>query len=181
MDIFAHALWTNALAHLAKKKEEKAERTKKFLLSLGWTTFWGVFPDLFAFTIPFIIGIFGWITGSGFMYERETIAAGLAPELYNYSHSLVIWAGVFLIIWAVSKRPRWELFGWALHILIDIPTHAANFYATPVFFPLSNWKFLYGISWATPWFMITNYCALAVTWIGIGIYKLKNRNKQKEV
>jgi hypothetical protein len=180
MDIFAHALWTNALARLAKRKAAKAEKYRRYLLSIGWATFWGVFPDLFAFTVPFVIGIFGWISGNGFIYGRDSIASGLAPSLYNYSHSLVIWAVVFMVAWIISKRPRWELLGWALHILIDVPTHAANFYATPVLFPISNWKFLYGISWATPWFMIVNYSALFVTWSGIGIHVLVTQFKNKK-
>lgn len=177
MDIFAHALWTNALARLAKRKAAKDERYRKYTLSLGWATFWGVFPDLFAFTIPFVIGIIGWISGQGFIYGRASIASGLAPVLYNYSHSLVIWAVIFIITWVISKRPRWELLGWALHILIDVPTHAASFYATPVLFPISNWKFLHGISWGTPWFMIVNYSALLVVWGGILIQKLLIRVK----
>jgi len=137
------------------------------LLSVAWTTFWGIFPDLFAFTIPFVIGIWGWVSRSGFQYGRETIASGIAPILYNYSHSLVIWLVVFGIVWAIYKRPRWELLGWALHILIDIPSHANGFYLTPVFFPISGWKFTHGVSWAHPMFMLVNYSAMLVAWVGV--------------
>ena len=171
MDIFAHALWTNILARAAKRR---ADNREKLVLKIGWATFWGVFPDLFAFTISFGVGIYGWIVGSGFMYGRSTIATGLAPTLYQYSHSLVIWLVVFCIISIIYKRPRWELFGWALHILIDIPSHAGGFYLTPFLFPISDYKFTQGISWAHPVFMITNYSLLLIVWGGLLIYKWKN-------
>jgi hypothetical protein len=176
MDIFAHAVWTNIIATIARRRQEKMHRR---LLSVAWTTFWGVFPDLFTFSIPFIIGIVGWISGSGFQYGRETITSGLAPMLYNYSHSLVIWAVVFGITWAIYRRPRWELLGWTLHILIDIPSHANGFYLTPLFFPLSGWKFTHGISWAHPLFMVINYSIMLVAWIGIVWYRHVLRKKAK--
>lgn len=175
MDIFAHALWTNAITRATNKK---LQVRKQRLLSLFWTTLWGIFPDLFAFTIPFVLGIFSLVSGDGFAFGRPSTASGLAPILYQYSHSLVIWLGVFIITWIISKRPRWELFGWALHIIIDVPTHAANFYATPLLFPLSDWKFLYGISWGTRWFMITNYSLLLVTWVGIAWHSWRRSKKE---
>jgi hypothetical protein len=173
MDIFAHAIWTNVLATVARRRQEKMHRR---LLSVAWATFWGIFPDLFAFTVPFIVSIGGWIIGSGFQYGRDTIASGLAPTLYNYSHSLVIWLVVFVVAWIVSKRPRWELFGWALHILIDIPSHANGFYLTPLLFPLSGWKFTHGISWAHPIYMIVNYSLMTVAWIGLMWHRRKKQS-----
>jgi hypothetical protein len=178
MDILAHALWTNILARGAEKR---AELRRKKLLNIIWTTFWGVFPDLFAFTIPFVIGIWGWIVGTGFMYGRTAIATGLAPTLYLYSHSLVIWAIVFIVVWAYYKRPRWELLGWALHILIDIPSHANGFYLTPVLFPISDWKFTHGVSWAHPVFMIVNYSTLLTVWGSYFIYRLVQKKKNESV
>lgn len=178
MDIFAHALWTNILARTA---QARAERRHKTLLKIWWATFWGIFPDLFAFTAPFLIGIWDWISGIGFEYGRETITAGLAPLLYNYSHSLVIWLFVFFIVWFMYKRPRWELLGWALHIFIDIPSHANGFYLTPVFFPLSDWKFIYGISWANPRYMAINYSALVIVSIIMIIQKRKNSISNKDI
>jgi hypothetical protein len=170
MDIFAHAIWTNVLARVAKRQQEKRHAR---LVSLAWATFWGVFPDLFAFTIPFIIGIVHMITQTGEGFGRSAIATGIAPILYQYSHSLVIWAVVFGVTWVVSKRPRWELLGWALHILIDIPSHANGFYLTPVFFPISGWKFTHGVSWGNPIYMMVNYSLMLIAWISIVILKRK--------
>lgn len=174
MDILAHALWTNILARAAQKR---ADLRHKKLLQIGWATFWGVFPDLFAFTISFIIGLYGLVVGTGFMYGRETIATGLAPTLYQYSHSLVIWFVVFCIVWFICKRPRWELAGWALHILIDVPSHAGNFYLTPVFFPISDYKFTHGIPWSNPWYMLINYSLLLIIWVSIAVYRHRMKKK----
>ncbi len=176
MDIFAHTLWTNAAARGVNKVADKKGKT--FHLNVGWTAFWGVFPDLFAFSIPFIIRIYLLITGatafSSFFHrpaisEEGALPTGfdLAHTLYQYSHSLVIWAIVFLVVWVIYKKPRWELLGWALHILIDIPSHALSFYPTPFLFPISDYKFPYGVQWSNQWYMIINYTALAIVWIGI--------------
>lgn len=52
------------------------------------------------------------------------------------------------------------LLGWWSHIVIDVFTHSADFYPSPVFYPLTYWGFD-GLAWNTPWFMVVNYLALA--------------------
>jgi hypothetical protein len=178
MDILAHTLWANAGARGANKLREKKGKPK--LMSPAWTGFWGVFPDLFAFTIPFILVIFRVITGelslSSFGEHHVPVAGfDLAAYLYQWSHSLVIWAAVFIIVWIISKRPRWELLGWALHILIDIPSHVIDFYPTPFLFPISEYRFPYGIQWSNMWYMIINYAALVGVWIWIIVKKRKSK------
>jgi hypothetical protein len=156
MDILAHMLWANYGARAGNKKLKKKNKP---LINLPWVTFWGVFPDLFAFGIPITLGIFQAIGKGSFVFGRPDMF-GLPATLYNYSHSLVLWAVVFIIVWISSKRPRLELFGWALHILIDIPSHAATFYPTPFLFPLSEYRFTHGIPWSNPWYMVINYTLL---------------------
>jgi hypothetical protein len=56
------------------------------------------------------------------------------------------------------------MWGWALHIVIDIFTHK-NFYETPFLFPVSGFRFSHGISWAHPTFMLVNYLALATVYV----------------
>src|SRR5258708_482274 len=124
MDILAHSLWTSAVAKGANKVGEK--KNKKFHLSVGWSAFWGIFPDLFAFSIPFALRFYQVLIGNATFSNfapRPSLSGedsqggfALAHHLYNYSHSLVIWAVVFLLVWAFYKRPRYELLGWALHI-----------------------------------------------------------------
>jgi hypothetical protein len=176
MDVLAHTLWAGAGARAANAMV--SEKDKKFRVSVSWTAWWGVFPDLFAFGIPFAVRFYNILFGSNpissfFMrppqagVEESLNGFGLAHTLYQYSHSLVIWAVVFGIVWAFYKRPRYELLGWALHILIDIPSHSLAFFPTPFLFPISNYKFPYGIPWSNKWFMIINYSALLLVWLKV--------------
>ncbi len=182
MDILAHTLWTNAGARGVNKL--RAKKGKPKLMHVGWAAFWGVFPDFFAFTIPFILVIFKIITGQisslSFGQHHMTVSGfDLAAYLYQYSHSLVVWATVFLVVWIISRRPRWELLGWALHILIDIPSHDIEFYATPFLFPVSAYRFPYGVAWSNKWYMIINYSALVSVWGTILFKKFRNKRKNK--
>jgi hypothetical protein len=180
MDVLAHTLWTNAGARAGNKLAQK--KGKKFHIHVGWTAFWGVIPDFFAFTAPFIIGLYKVIfTGVSFsgLRDHHGLVGGfdIAAYLYQYSHSLVVWAFVFCVVWYFAKRPRYELLGWALHILIDIPSHAIGFYPTPFLFPISEYRFPYGVSWGNTWYMIINYTALAFVWIPIALRKVRNKQK----
>jgi hypothetical protein len=167
MDILAHTLWTTAIAREGNTVLEKKQKPR---IHVGWAAFWGVFPDLFAFTIPVIGAVFRLISGGVL-----TTGSALAPFLYQFSHSLIIWAVVFVIVWSIRKRPPLVLLGWLLHILIDIPSHALNFYPTPFLFPLSHYRFPYGVSWANQWYMIVNYSLLAIVWIGIFLKSRKTK------
>ena len=178
MDILAHMLWANYGARAGNKKLEKK---KKPLIHLGWVTFWGVFPDLFAFTIPFCIGIFNLVFNGqslSAMRGHHSLAGAfdIASFLYQFSHSLVIWSLVFIFFWIISKRPRLVLLGWLLHILIDIPSHAAEFYPTPFLFPISDYRFLHGVSWGNKWYMIINYSLLLI----VTLYFFLNRKGEQQ-
>ncbi len=242
MDILSHGLWAAAAAkayNLACTGRRSATpvygRTtvRPYKLNTWFTAWWGVFPDLFAFTIPFAWLILGPLFGDQ-VPRLDPPDSGeppltdshwvfhLASTLYNYSHSLIISSLLFAAVWlfqmyrlrerrlAVGKpsaarasmvppiasgdrageaervptlvgttrvshtdnlsdaeRPRrfpYELLGWLLHILIDIPTHSYSFYPTPFLWPISQYKFD-GISWGTPWFMIVNYSSLAISYL----------------
>ena len=170
MDIFAHGFWTGAVYKAAKRETGRPLHT-------AFAAFWGVFPDLLAFTPAFLYlfyeSVFG---GEGFAslkphidLESATVAHqvplyNLSDSLYNVSHSLVIFAVVFIIIWMLRRRPVWELGGWLIHILIDIPTHSYKFFPTPFLWPISDLK-LNGISWGLPWFMLLNYGNLAALYL----------------
>lgn len=170
MDIFAHGLWTGAVARTANIKIEKSGREK---LNVWWAAFWGIFPDLFAFTVPFIWIVFGVLSGSFHLSQFSQQASvepphadglwffRLAATLYQLSHSIFVFTGVFFLIWLILKKIEWEIMGWLFHIIIDIPTHSYKFFPTPFLWPISGYKFN-GISWGILWFMVLNYSALAL-------------------
>jgi hypothetical protein len=165
MDILAHTLWVTAGAKKINKIREKKNLDK---INLIRATFWGIFPDLFAFTIPFIILFWNIIKGQQPLnfIERHQISSGFdwVHYLYQYSHSLIIFVIIFLLIWLIIKKPPLPLLGWAFHILIDIPSHSLAFFPTPFLFPISTYVFPYGIAWSNAWFMIINYSALLIVW-----------------
>lgn len=168
MDIFAHGLWAGA-------SYKALQRNSKRPINVWMATFWGVIPDFFAFSLPFAFMlwsvVFGGMSLGDFRGHTriEPVAHqfplyDLTNSLYNLSHSLIIFFIVFGLVWAIRKIPLWELGGWFIHILIDIPTHSYQFFPTPFLWPLSNLK-INGFSWGTPWFMILNYGSLAALYI----------------
>ncbi len=178
MEILAHTLWTTAGV---KKLNNDNNKLKNKPISYFWASFWGVFPDLFAFTIPFIYSFYRvLIKGETFgsFATRHQVADGfnLAHTLYQYSHSLVIFIIVFFLVWIILKRPYLAMLGWSLHILLDIPSHSISFFPTPFLFPISDYNFPYGIAWSTPWFMIINYIIIIIIWSFLLIKRAKNKS-----
>lgn len=181
MDVFAHTLWATAGARGWNSLRESRQAR---LLKVGWTAFWGVFPDLFAFGIGFLqlflYLVLGKVSFSGIAADHHIVPGfSLSHELYNYSHSLVVWAAIFLIVWVIFRRPRYELFGWALHILIDIPSHSLGFYPTPFLFPLSEYRFPYGVSWSNRWYMIINYSLLLIVFGYFLVRSIRARSRER--
>ena len=169
MDILAHALWTNA----AYYKKYKIDRKNRL-----WAILFGILPDLASFSPVFI---YAFLTHTGFLelINKKIWPVTYASTSYQYTHSLVIFALAFLIITAVRKwKIWWPMFGWMLHICIDIFTHK-GFYETPFLFPISKYKFDHGVSWAEPHFMAINYSALIAAYLII-FFLLEKRLEKKE-
>lgn len=176
MDIFAHGLWTAAGARIVNRKVTKP-------LNVYWSLFWGIFPDIFAFSIPFTALIYQKITHT--FYSELITRQGpegnfpfsqLAHSLYNWSHSIVIFFIVFAVVSLLFRRPVFEMFGWLLHIFIDIPTHSAQFYPTPLFWPLSSWKFTHGFSWGVWWFQLINYTCILIVYIWLAQRRKRDKS-----
>jgi len=178
MDIISHALWSGALFKSVNLKLKR----KNF--NFWWAAFWGMFPDLFAFVIPYIIFFIIIISGKGFVFSNlsSTVQSppysGIVETLYTISHSLVIFTIVFLLMWVIFRKPVWILFGWLLHILIDIPTHLIGHFATPMFWPISNFRINGLIYWREPLFMIIDIITLIIIyWI---ILKKEKKRKMRK-
>ena len=158
MDILAHGLWSFAVFH-----------KKKYV----WlAVLFGLLPDFTSFGILFAINL---LNGS---LQRGRPSLDALPTWifasYNMTHSIVVFAFIFLLIYLIFKKWYWPFIAWGLHILIDIPTHSNSFFPTPFLWPMSNYKFN-GISWATPWFMILNYGSLLIVFLVIAHNKAKKK------
>ncbi len=170
MDIFSHGLWTAAAYKAVELKQKKH-------FKIWWAVFFSLAPDLFSFGILFATRL---VTLR--LFQPEFIDdKGLHPELvpqyvhilYNWTHSFLIFAAVFGLVWLFLKRPFWELGAWGLHIASDIFTHTDVFFPTPFLWPFSDYRASV-ISWADPHFMIPNYIALALVY-GIFFFIIKRR------
>jgi hypothetical protein len=184
MDILSHGLWAGAVAKIANKKLKKP-------ISVWRTAWWGIFPDLAAFILPTFLAIYGLILGkypaSEFLYRagvdapwysNDEFLFNLIHQIYSFSHSFFVFGAVFLVAYVILKRPVWEMSGWLLHILIDIPTHTALYaelFPTTTLWPFSHWTFN-GIGWAHLWFLIPNYAAIIIVYILLHFIK-KNKKK----
>lgn len=150
MDILAHVLWAWALLR----------RSGKFWLVAASAAL----PDLISFGPHLAGSLFNGTLAPG-KPELHTLSPYVFTS-YSLTHSVIVCAVVLGFISVIRKSvPLW-LWGWPLHILIDIPTHSMEYFPTPFLWPLSDYRFD-GMSWATPWFIILNYSALAITYIWI--------------
>lgn len=156
MDIISHGLW-GSLAF--------GRKNRRFF---WWSFFFGVFPDLSSFgfyTVGTWIGLFPHPDWSSGQHPSPEAIPTFVHVLYSYSHSLIIFLAVFGLAWFFVRRPIWPLAAWGLHILVDIPTHASEFFPTPFLFPISDFH-IDGVSWGHPMIFFPNAVLL------IGLYAL---------
>ena len=152
MDTLSHGLW-GGIAFGRKSRK------------LFWQSFaFGVVPDILSFGIFFVLTFLGFAS-------RPNWASGPPPAdaipsyiytLYDLTHSLVIFAVVFLVVWLLLRKPVYTMLAWPLHILVDIPTHSLQFFPTPFLWPLFDGIRVDGIPWSHPYIFIPNVVFLAV-------------------
>lgn len=182
MDVFAHALWTNAVFHA----KYHTQRKMRYLAA-----FFGFGFDLIGFAPLFIYMIFSgrFFSGEQFPFEATNWTFSFAETAYNYTHSIVVFAISFILVNFIINlvmyfRDKinykfyffWPMLGWLLHILLDIPTHP-DFYHTPFLWPISDYQYTGGIAWSNPIFMGVNYGLLILVYIGIYIYQKRKYNE----
>ena len=172
MDIFAHALWAGAGVVLARRRWPRiAPRTVVLTMTLA------ALPDLFH-PLP-LIG--WWLFGDGSLAVLRAYATALptnepvlppwvalwSHHLHCVAHSAVVAAVATALLWAMMRSVWIPLLGWWSHIVIDVFTHSADFYPSPVLYPFTQRGFD-GLAWNTPWFVLANYTAL----VAVGLWLL---------
>jgi hypothetical protein len=129
MDILAHGLWASVGAQALTKRGQP--------VSARGAIAWGVAPDLVAFTPLFgfiILGVVdGNLTWAQFANPESLRHPSLSGHLiypaddvilYSLGHSAVVFAAAArLSLAGAAADPCWEMGGWGLHILLDVPTH----------------------------------------------------------
>lgn len=168
MDTLSHGLYGGVL--FGRKNR------RNFLIAF----LFGVGPDILSFGPYFVLAFLGVQT-----FARE---AGGRPDpalipsfvhgAYNVTHSLIIYAVFFAVLYALGKRSFAHLtFGWPLHILVDMPTHARAFFPTPFLWPLFDVQ-IDGIPWSTPWIFFPNVALLIVLYSAWWLSRRRRRGVQ---
>ena len=154
MDVLSHGLW-GGMAFGRKSRK------------IYWLAFaFGLMPDFFSFGIFSASTVLGLVSGPDWSAGPPdmSLIPSYVGSLYNITHSLVVFAVIFLLIWLWKKKPFLPLAAWGLHILVDIPTHSAKFFPTPFLWPLSDYKFN-GTNWGQPYIFLPNLALLIVLYL----------------
>ena len=138
-----------------------------------WSLFFGALPDLFSFGLYFVSNI---LFNPSQLQQRKPNLDEL-PEWvftsYDITHSLVTATVCILIAYCIiNKNFAFAMLAWPLHILFDFPFHTADFFPTPVFWPIIEVKFD-GISWGNPYIWFSNIAGLIILYV----YRYKSRVK----
>lgn len=167
MDILAHGLWAGVGLGLAQRRWHLTRRTMAATVAMA------VLPDIVHLLPSFVWAAFG---DGKFAAVRDYAIAlpGQEPvvphmvELLSHHlhciwHSAVVAGVVTALLWGLRRSLWIPLLGWWSHIVIDVFTHSADFYPSPVLYPFTQWGFD-GLAWNAPWFMLLNYITLAAVW-----------------
>ncbi len=175
MDIVAHTLWAGlGTAWIAQRRPLKRA-------TIAATIVLAAMPDV----IQMLPVLAWWISGGSWAAVQAFAVAmpgqePLLPEGVNWwshtihciAHSAVIATAATLLLWAWLRIFWLPLFGWWSHIVIDVFTHSADYYASPVLYPFTERGFD-GIAWITPWFMVLNYLAILMVGTALLIHRRK--------
>jgi hypothetical protein len=151
MDIVSHGLW--GVIALGRKRRSD--------LILACT--FSLLPDVFGEGIMFLLVVLGLGNMPSLEHGHPNITDFplYAQNFYNATHSLLVFAAVFAAIWIIRRKPFWLLLAWALHIIIDIPTHSFKLFPTPFLWPVSDFK-VDGIPWDHSIILIPNIMLLVL-------------------
>ena len=157
MDTLSHALWG-----------------KGFFGYKGhpyWSLFFGALPDLFSFGIFFIITFIKSLFVSESIDYRNVDLPLWLYDAYDITHSFVIAFIIITIVYfAINKNFAFAMLAWPLHILVDFPFHTADFFPTPILWPLIEVKFD-GMSWGNPYVWFSNVAGIIILYV----YRYRNR------
>ena len=159
MDTLSHALWGKGFF---------GYRGKPY-----WSIFFGVLPDLFSFGIYYILNL---------LFNYKNLKHG-KPELhelpdyiftlYDITHSLVIALFfVCIVYFFINRNFAFAMLAWPLHILVDFPFHTIDYFPTPIFWPIIDFKFD-GIPWSNKYVWFSNLAGIFLLYF----YRYKSRKK----
>ena len=157
MDTLSHALWGKGIF---------GYRGRPY-----WSLFFGALPDLFSFGIYFLITL---LFNPSSLKLGKTVLDEIPNyvfHLYDITHSIVIALFFILIVYVFwNKNFAFAMLAWPLHILLDFPFHTADFFPTPILWPIIDVKFD-GIAWSMPYIWFSNIAGILMLYL----YRYKSR------
>ena len=164
MDILAHTLWAGIGVALLRRRRPITPPVAAATVALA------ALPDV-VHMLPILAW---WALGSGSWATVQAYAVALPGQepalpasvlmlshhLHCILHSAVVAAAVSWLIWGLRRAWWLPLLGWWSHIVIDVFTHSADYYAVPVLYPFTERGFD-GVAWNQPWMLVLNYAAIA--------------------
>lgn len=109
--------------------------------------------------------------------SRSTHDSPVCLSRVHITHSIVVFAVVFGLVWLFMKKPPFIVLGWPLHIMMDLFTHTTQFFPTPIFWPISNAHFTHGIPWSEPIIFIPNVILLIILYVNFFLIRPKQRHR----
>ena len=172
MDIVAHTLWAGAGMTAWSRHRPLAPRTiaatmamaalpdipQMLPVALWWTVGQGTFSAVRAFAVAV----------PGHEPALPPLVLLLSHHMHCVMHSAIVALAVTLLVWTLRRAMWIPLLGWWSHIVIDVFTHSADYYASPVLYPITDRGFD-GMAWNTPWSLALNYAALGATAVWLAL------------
>jgi len=145
MDTFSHALWGYGLFGFRKYP--------KFAALMG------AMPDLISFGALFLMRV---IDGT-YQWGKPplaTLPSWIYPA-YTVGHSFVIAFAVIGLVALWRKEIAFAMLAWPFHITLDFPFHSVQYFPTPMFWPISDFK-IDGIPWSTWYIWLPNVAGIII-------------------
>lgn len=168
MDIVAHGLWAALLCRWQGRERPMRRTTTALTVGMAMA------PDLVQLT-PIVISALvlpeGWTALQAYFHALPHYLPVLPPlvealmhHLHCTMHSALVATAVTWLVWWRLQRLWWPLLGWWMHIVIDVFTHSADFYPSPVLYPITQQGFD-GWAWNDPWLLMVNYIFILLLWL----------------
>ena len=157
MDTLSHALWGKGLFGYRKYK---------------WLPiFFGAIPDLASFGLYFLYNLIINPTTMKLGKPELTDIPSWVFTMYNISHSFIIALFFIMLAYIIKRDVCFSMLAWPFHIMLDFFTHSKEYFPTPIFWPISEYKFD-GIPWSNKYIMIGNIICIFFVFI----YRRKTKN-----
>jgi hypothetical protein len=159
MDTLSHALWGYGLFGYKYKRYA------------ALAAFFGAMPDLISFGAFIVLNVIQgtWQPGKP---PLETIPHWLFLN-YSIGHSFVVSLTIIGLIALWRKPIAFAMLAWPFHIVLDFPFHSFEYFPTPIFWPISDFK-IDGIPWSHWYIWFPNVAGIIL------LFYFRQRQKRRQ-